>query len=44
MAQTWADYINFDMEHAPFDVTALSEFMRGLASAGPTKAATTHLP
>jgi 4-hydroxy-2-oxoheptanedioate aldolase len=37
MAQTWADYINFDMEHAPFDVTALSEFMRGLASAGPTK-------
>ena len=20
MAQTWADYINYDMEHAPFDV------------------------
>jgi 4-hydroxy-2-oxoheptanedioate aldolase len=37
MAQTWADYINYDMEHAPFDVAALAEFMRGLASAGPTK-------
>src|SRR5690348_2909985 len=36
-AQTWADYIMYDMEHAPFDVTALSEFMRGLAAGGPTK-------
>jgi hypothetical protein len=30
MAQTWADYINYDMEHAPFNVSALAEFMRGL--------------
>ena len=37
MAQTWADYINYDMEHAPFDVAALSEFMRGLVAGGPTK-------
>src|SRR5438105_13008949 len=37
MAQTWADYINFDMEHAPFNVSALAEFMRGLSSAGPIK-------
>jgi 4-hydroxy-2-oxoheptanedioate aldolase len=37
MAKTWADYINYDMEHAPFDVAALSEFMRGLSSSGPTK-------
>jgi 4-hydroxy-2-oxoheptanedioate aldolase len=36
-AQTWADYIMYDMEHAPFDVTALAEFMRGLAAGGPTK-------
>jgi 4-hydroxy-2-oxoheptanedioate aldolase len=36
-AQTWADYIMYDMEHAPFDVTALSEFMRGLAAGGPTR-------
>jgi 4-hydroxy-2-oxoheptanedioate aldolase len=36
-AQTWADYIMYDMEHAPFDVTALGEFMRGLAAGGPTK-------
>jgi 4-hydroxy-2-oxoheptanedioate aldolase len=36
-AQTWADYLMYDMEHAPFDVTALSEFMRGLAAGGPTK-------
>jgi len=36
-AQTWADYIMYDMEHAPFDVSALGEFMRGLAAGGPTK-------
>lgn len=37
MAQTWADYINYDMEHAPFNVGALAEFMRGLVKGGPTK-------
>src|SRR5947209_20159020 len=37
MAQTWADYINYDMEHAPFNVSALAEFMRGLVKGGPTK-------
>lgn len=37
MAATWADYINYDMEHAPLNVSALAEFMRGLASAGPIK-------
>jgi 4-hydroxy-2-oxoheptanedioate aldolase len=36
MATTWADYINYDMEHGPFDVSQLSEFMRGLADGGPT--------
>jgi len=36
-AQTYADYLTYDMEHAPFDVKALAEYMRGLASAGPTK-------
>ncbi|HUX89000.1 MAG TPA: aldolase/citrate lyase family protein [Chloroflexota bacterium] len=36
-AQTWADYINYELEHAPFDVTKLSEFMRGLAAGGPTR-------
>src|SRR5436190_1151816 len=36
-AQTWADYISYDMEHAPFDVKGLAEYMRGLASAGPTR-------
>ena len=36
-AQTWADYINYDMEHAPFNVSALAEFMRGLAKGGPTR-------
>ena len=37
MAGTWADYINFDMEHAPFDVSALSAFMKGLAKGGPSR-------
>ena len=31
-AQIWADYISYDMEHAPFDVVGLREYMRGLAS------------
>jgi 4-hydroxy-2-oxoheptanedioate aldolase len=36
-AQTWADYISYDMEHAPYDVRGLSEYMRGLAAGGPTR-------
>jgi 4-hydroxy-2-oxoheptanedioate aldolase len=35
-ARTWADYINIEMEHAPFDVASLAAFMRGLAESGPT--------
>src|SRR5205085_491075 len=35
-AKTWADYIAYEMEHGPFDVTALLEFMRGLTDGGPT--------
>src|SRR5258708_6792070 len=38
-AQTFADYISYDMEHAPFDVKGLAEYMRGLAQGGPTKSA-----
>ncbi|HEV8636227.1 MAG TPA: hypothetical protein VG370_18550, partial [Chloroflexota bacterium] len=37
MAQTWGDYITYDMEHSPFDLHALQEFLRGLAEGGPTK-------
>lgn len=36
-AQTYADYLTYDMEHAPFDVKGLSEYMKGLAAAGPTR-------
>src|SRR5215813_11957974 len=36
-AQTYADYISYDMEHAPFDVKGLADYMRGLAAGGPTK-------
>ena len=36
-AQTTADYISYDMEHAPFDVKGLAEYMQGLAAGGPTK-------
>jgi 4-hydroxy-2-oxoheptanedioate aldolase len=36
-AQTFADYISYDMEHAPFDVKGLSEYMKGLVKGGPTK-------
>src|SRR5438093_2434211 len=36
-ATTYADYLSYDMEHAPFDVHGLSEYMKGLAAAGPTR-------
>jgi 4-hydroxy-2-oxoheptanedioate aldolase len=34
---TWADYLSYDAEHAPFDPAELREFMRGLVEAGPTR-------
>ncbi len=37
MAQTWADYITYEMEHGAFNVPQLREFMRGLVDGGPTK-------
>jgi 4-hydroxy-2-oxoheptanedioate aldolase len=36
LAGTWADYINYELEHGAFDMTSLREFMRGLADGGPT--------
>lgn len=37
LAQTWADYINYEMEHGVFDLKELREFMQGLVDGGPTK-------
>lgn len=37
MAQTEADYITYNLEHAPFNMTELRDFMRGLVDGGPTK-------
>jgi 4-hydroxy-2-oxoheptanedioate aldolase len=37
LARTPADYINYEMEHGAFDVSALRAFMRGLVDAGPTR-------
>jgi 4-hydroxy-2-oxoheptanedioate aldolase len=34
-ASTWADYINYEMEHGPFDVARLHDFMQGLVDGGP---------
>lgn len=36
MAQTWGDVIRLDLEHGPFDILALGEFMKGLVAGGPT--------
>jgi 4-hydroxy-2-oxoheptanedioate aldolase len=36
LARTWADYVSYDMEHAPLDMTRLREFMQGLVDGGPT--------
>ena len=37
LAQTWADYITYNMEHSPFDMHQLRGFMQGLVDGGPTK-------
>jgi 4-hydroxy-2-oxoheptanedioate aldolase len=37
LGQTWADYINYEMEHGVFDLSQLREFMKGLVKGGPTK-------
>ncbi len=35
-AKTWADYINVGMEHGPFDMNGLRDYMSGLVAGGPT--------
>jgi 4-hydroxy-2-oxoheptanedioate aldolase len=37
LAQTWADYITYNLEHSPFDMAALRAFMQGLVDDGPTR-------
>ena len=37
MASTWADAINWEMEHGTFDLANLREFMKGLVDGGPTR-------
>lgn len=37
LSQTWADYINYEMEHGALDFTMLRQFMKGLVDGGPTK-------
>src|SRR5271169_5037056 len=36
-AQTYADYISYDMEHAPYDIVGLTAYMKGLVAGGPTR-------
>ncbi len=36
-AQTYADYISYDMEHAPYDIAGLAAYMKGLVAGGPAK-------
>jgi 4-hydroxy-2-oxoheptanedioate aldolase len=36
-AQTWADYISYDMEAAPYDIAGLKVYMEGLVAGGPTR-------
>ncbi len=36
-AKTWADYIAYDVEHGPYDISKLADFMRGLVAGGPTR-------
>jgi 4-hydroxy-2-oxoheptanedioate aldolase len=36
-AQTWADYLNVELEHHPFAPESLHAFMRGLVEGAPTR-------
>jgi 4-hydroxy-2-oxoheptanedioate aldolase len=36
-AQTYADYISYDMEHAAYDIVGLTAYMKGLVAGGPTR-------
>lgn len=36
-AGTWADYIAYDIEHAPFDVARLADYMRGMMRQAPAR-------
>src|SRR5580704_8604777 len=36
-AQTFADYISYDMEHTAYDIVGLTAYMKGLVAGGPTK-------
>jgi 4-hydroxy-2-oxoheptanedioate aldolase len=36
LSRTWADYINYELEHGAFDFPRLREFMQGLVDGGPT--------
>ena len=36
-AGTWADYMNVGMEHGAFDMTGLTDYMRGMVEARPTR-------
>ena len=36
LAGTWADYINYELEHGAFDIPRLREFLQGLVDGGPT--------
>jgi 4-hydroxy-2-oxoheptanedioate aldolase len=37
LAQTTADYINYNLEHGAFEMAELRQFMQGLVAGGPTK-------
>ena len=37
LASTWADAINWEMEHGTFDLANLREFIKGLVDGGPTR-------
>ena len=37
MALTYADYIDYPLEHEPFDMAKLRRFMQGLVDGGPTR-------
>ena len=37
LAQTWADFIIYEMEFGPYDVSELRQFMAGLVQGGPTR-------
>lgn len=44
LSKAWADYIRLDLNHGPYDIMGVRNFMKGLVAGGPTKTGHRTMP